>query len=307
EKEDPKDLEGAAEFARALFWIGYGDKYFLGALAPEEADRDRVVGRIAQTPAGNVYASLVYPVAPIPAGESRAYRFAAYVGPKEIDRLKDAGHGLEYALDHGWFGFISRPMLQLLKVFHGWTGNWGLAIILLTVLVKALFYPLTKKSYTSMKEMQKLQPHMQRIKEQFKDNKEAMNREMMELYRRHKVNPFAGCMPIVLQIPVFFGLYKALLNSIEIRHAPFYFWIHDLSVKDPFYVTPLIMGATMFLQQKMTPSTMDPAQQRIMNLMPIFFTFLFLNFPAGLVIYWLVNNILSIAQQYAINKKAEAA
>ncbi|MCA9773862.1 MAG: membrane protein insertase YidC, partial [Myxococcales bacterium] len=184
---------------------------------------------------------------------------------------------------------------------------WGLAIILLTIVVKGLFYPLTHKSYTSMKAMQKLQPEMKRLKERLKDNKEELNRELMELYRRHKVNPFAGCFPIVLQIPVFFGLYRALLNSIELRHAPFGLWIHDLSMKDPYYITPVIMGVTMFLQQKMTPSTMDPAQARIMQFMPLLFTFMFLQFPSGLVIYWLVSNVLSIVQQYLINRKTETA
>jgi YidC/Oxa1 family membrane protein insertase len=190
-----------------------------------------------------------------------------------------------------------------LKFFHGYLGNWGFAIILLTVCIKALFWPLTQKSYSSMKAMQKLQPKMAKLREKYANDKQRLNTEMMTLYKENRVNPFGGCLPILIQIPVFFALYQVLLRSIELRHAPFMWWITDLSAKDPYYVTPLIMGVTMFLQQKMTPTTMDPMQARLMMMMPVVFTFLFLNFPSGLVIYWLVNNVLTIAQQYLINRK----
>jgi len=196
-------------------------------------------------------------------------------------------------------------LLVVLKFFYQYTGNYGVAIIILTILIKILFHPLTRKQYESMREMQKIQPKMQAIREKFKNDKERMNREVMDLYRTHKINPLGGCWPMLLQIPVFFALYKALLNSIELRHAPFMLWIQDLSEKDPCYVTPIIMGVTMFLQQKMTPAAGDPNQQKMMMFMPIIFTFLFLSFPSGLVLYWLVNNILTIGQQFVSQRRQQ--
>jgi YidC/Oxa1 family membrane protein insertase len=195
------------------------------------------------------------------------------------------------------------PMLISLKYMNEFVKNFGIAIIILTILIKILFWPLGNKSYESMKAMQKLQPKMQELRDKFKDDKQKLSQETMALYRAHKVNPMGGCLPMLIQIPVFFGLYKALLYAIELRHAPFFWWIQDLSAKDPYYITPIIMGATMFIQQKMTPTAGDPMQQKIMLFLPIIFTFLFLNFPSGLVIYWLFNNILSIGQQYYVNKK----
>jgi YidC/Oxa1 family membrane protein insertase len=192
--------------------------------------------------------------------------------------------------------------LIFLKYINKGTHNFGLAIIVLTIVIKILFFPLTHTSYKSMKDMQKVQPLMLKLKKKYKDDKEKLNKEIMALYRSHKVNPLGGCLPMILQIPVFFALYKALLGSIELRHAPFIFWINDLSAKDPYYITPIIMGASMFIQQKMTPTVGDPTQAKIMLLMPIVFTIMFLNFPSGLVIYWLVNNVLSIGQQFYINK-----
>jgi len=225
-----------------------------------------------------------------------------FFGPKDIDILKAQGVQLEGAIDLGWFSAIAKPLLHALKLFYGYLHNYGLAIIVITVILKILFFPLTHKSYKSMKEMQKLQPKMQELKDKFKDDRDGLNRAVMELYKAHKVNPLGGCLPMIVQIPVFFGLYKALMFSIELRHAPFYFWLQDLSAKDPYYVTPIIMGATMFIQQKMTPTNMDPIQAKMMLALPVVFTFMFLNFPSGLVLYWLVNNILTIAQQAYINK-----
>jgi len=193
-------------------------------------------------------------------------------------------------------------MLWLLKFFYNLIHNYGVAIILLTIVIKLILYPLTHKSFKSMKEMQKIQPKITALREKYKDNKEMLNKEIMTLYRTQKVNPLGGCLPMLLQIPVFFALYKVLLDSIELRHAPFIFWIQDLSAKDPYYITPILMGASMFIQQKMTPQVGDPTQAKLMLMLPIVFTFMFLNFPSGLVIYWLVNNLLSIAQQFYINK-----
>jgi YidC/Oxa1 family membrane protein insertase len=225
-----------------------------------------------------------------------------FIGPKDIDILKAQGSSLEQSLDLGWFTVLAKPMLHTLKFFYTYIPNYGVGIIFITIILKIIFFPLTHKSYKSMKEMGKLQPKMAALKEKYKNDRDAMNRAVMELYRDHKVNPLGGCLPMLVQIPVFFALYKALMFSIELRHAPFMLWITDLSDKDPYYVTPIIMGATMFIQQKMTPSTMDEMQQKIMLALPVVFTFMFLNFPSGLVLYWLVNNILTIGQQMYINK-----
>lgn len=289
-------------------WMGFSGHYFLAALVPEaEATNDlRVWMKRDQD---HVQSMVVFP-----AGAFQV-KAEAYTGPKDIDRLEAVGHGLRKAVDLGWFTFIALPMLQALRFLHRFTGNYGVAIILLTVIIKVLFFPLTKKSFQSMKAMQKLQPEMQRIRERLKDKPDEMNREVMELYRRHKVNPLGGCLPMVLQIPVFVGLYNALLNAVELRHAPFIGWITDLSAPDrlgsiqlPFVTHPgipvltLVMGASMLVQQWMTPSAADPAQQRAMMIMPVVFTFMFINFPAGLTLYWLVNNLLTIGQQYAMSR-----
>jgi YidC/Oxa1 family membrane protein insertase len=289
-------------------WMGFSGRYFVAALVPqaEETNDLRVWMRRDQE---HVESVLIYPPTSFQAHAD------LYAGPKDIDRLEAVGHGLRKAVDLGWFTFIALPMLQALRFLHHFTGNFGLAIIILTVLIKMLFFPLTKKSFESMRAMQKLQPEMQKIRERLKDKPDEMNREVMELYRRHKVNPLGGCLPMVLQIPVFVGLYNALLNAVELRHAPFIGWITDLSAPDrlgsiqlPFVPHPgipvltIVMGLSMLVQQWMTPSAADPAQQRAMMIMPIVFTFMFINFPAGLTLYWLVNNLLTIGQQYAMSR-----
>jgi YidC/Oxa1 family membrane protein insertase len=227
-----------------------------------------------------------------------------YLGPKEYDLLKAQGVGLEDAIDFGsWMKWLAMPLLISIKFINNYVSNYGIAIIILTILIKIIFWPLGNKSYKSMKEMQKLQPKIAELREKFKNDKTKLSQETMALYKTHKVNPVGGCLPMIIQIPVFFGLYKALMYSIELRHAPFYWWIQDLSAKDPYYITPIIMGATMVIQQKMSPPMGDPMQAKLMMLMPVVFTFLFINFPSGLVIYWLFQNILSIGQQYYINKQ----
>lgn len=231
-----------------------------------------------------------------------------YLGPKDPKTLSLAPNDLRASLDYGMFHVLAEALLWLLRFLYTYVGNYGVAIIILTVLIKLLFWPLSQKSYKSMEKMRKLQPMMAAIREKYPDNREKMNEELMQLYKTYKVNPAGGCLPMVVQIPVFFGLYQALLNAIELRHAPFIahlpftdiIWLADLSAKDPFYITPLIMGATMFLQQRMTPAPGDPTQAKVMMFMPIIFTFMFLKFPSGLVIYWLVNNVLSIAQQWML-------
>jgi YidC/Oxa1 family membrane protein insertase len=235
-------------------------------------------------------------------GEVETVSYNAYMGPKLYNLLRSYGAGLEEAIEFGFLSFLAKPFLVVLNFFERYLRNYGLAIIILTCIIKVVFHPLTRYSLHSMKEMQKIQPQLNALKQKYKDNKEKLNKELMALYKRYKINPLGGCLPMLMQIPVFIALYEVLSVAIELRHAPFAFWITDLSSKDPYYVTPLLMGATMFIQQKMTPSAMDPAQAKIMLLMPIVFTFLFMSFPSGLVLYWLVNNVLSIAQQYHIYK-----
>ncbi|NTW07562.1 MAG: membrane protein insertase YidC, partial [Syntrophaceae bacterium] len=198
------------------------------------------------------------------------------------------------------------PLLWVLNFIHNYIANYGLAILVLTLLIKIIFWPLGNLSYKSMQEMKNLQPKIAELKERYKNDQQKIGAETMALYKAHHVNPLGGCLPMLIQIPIFFGLYKALLYSIELRHSPFFWWIQDLSAKDPYYITPIIMGATQFIQQKMTPTMGDPMQAKLMLFMPVIFTFFFLNFPSGLVIYWLFNNIFSIGQQYYMNKKLES-
>ena len=303
------------EYNGTIPWAGFGYTYFLLAVLPDTTKEQKVTLRET-----NSFISLdLAPLVNNPGASNSHYTL--FIGPKDLDVLKSLGRGLERSINFGYFSFVSLPLLYVLRFSHRFTGSYGLDIILLTVLMKLLTAPLTHKSYTSMKQMQKLQPQMERLKEKFKDDKEKLNKEIMELYRRNKVNPLGGCLPMVLQIPIFIGLYNALQTPIELRHAPF-MWIKDLSSPDwkslPFTapawwpsslpagipVLTILMGASMFIQQWMTPSAGDPNQRRMMMLMPIMFTVMFINFPSGLTIYWLVNNVLSITQQYLVNRMA---
>jgi YidC/Oxa1 family membrane protein insertase len=290
----------AKKYDTNILWSGFADKYFLSAVMAER-DSIRAVN-IQNTPRNYVESIISSPPATVNPGETVTVAYGLYFGPKDLDIMKAQGHGLERSLDLGWFSVIAKPLLSVLKFFYKYVHNYGLAIIIITLIIKVLFIPLTHKSYTSMKDMQKLQPKMAELKEKHKNDKEAMNKAMFELYRTHKVNPLGGCLPMLIQFPVFIALYNALMYSIELRHSPFMFWIHDLAAKDPYYITPIIMGGTMFIQQRMTPTNMDPVQAKMMMFLPVVFTVMFLNFPAGLVLYWMVNNILTIAQQYYINK-----
>jgi YidC/Oxa1 family membrane protein insertase len=300
--DDPKDLaKEPKQYGNEVTWSAFENKYFISAVVPLNGASEKV--RIEKTPTA-VSNSFESPFVSLESGQSVNLSYLLYFGPRDLDVLKSVNHELARAIDFGYFSLIAKPLLHVLKFFYSFIGNYGVAIIFLTVIIKLLFWPLTHKSYASMKNMQKLQPEMQKIREKYKNDREKQNREMMGLYKTHRVNPMGGCLPMVVQIPVFFALYKVLLGAIELRQAPFAFWLTDLSLKDPYYITPLVMGATMFIQQKLTPSTMDPMQAKMFMLMPIVFTFLFLNFPSGLVIYWLVNNLLTIVQQYYIHKKA---
>jgi len=284
-------------------WIGLENKYFLTALIPKTEKPLDWETEVSSNMLSKATVKASFEIKP---GEKAVYSYDLFMGPKEYDLLLKHKAGLEEAIEFGYFDFMAKPLLVVLNFFERYLKNYGLAIILLTVIIKVIFYPLTKHSMKSMKEMQKVQPQLAAIKEKYKDNKEKLNKETMELYKRYKINPLSGCLPMILQIPVFIALYEVLYVAIELRHAPFVLWITDLSSKDPYYVTPLLMGATMFVQQKMTPTSVDPMQSKIMLIMPAIFTFMFLNFPSGLVIYWLVNNVLSISQQYFINKATAA-
>jgi YidC/Oxa1 family membrane protein insertase len=297
-------------------WFAYEDGYFMSAVVPENPVEASFMGRMAQS--GALYGKLQSSPVKLGPLAKASSRYILYIGPHDLIILKKLGKDLDKAVNFGWTDIIARPLLYLLLFFNRFIHNYGVSIILLTILIKILFWPLTHKSYKSMKEMQKLQPRLAKLREKYKDNKEQLNKEMMGLYKTYKVNPMGGCLPMVIQIPVFFALYRILGDSIELRHAPFMLWINDLSAPDrlfhfgfkiPFMSPPagipvltLLMGASMFIQQKMTPSPGDPSQAKLMMFLPIIFTVMFINFPSGLVLYWLVNNILSIGQQYRIHK-----
>jgi YidC/Oxa1 family membrane protein insertase len=296
-----KDVASASKrYDKTIQWSGFADKYFMNAIL---SDKSSIASVELKKNIAGFFESIVYsPQFTINPGQSSSSTYHIFVGPKDIDVLKDQGNSLEQSLDLGWFTVIAKPFMYTLKFFYNYVGNYGVAIIIITVILKALFFPLTHKSYKSMKGMQKIQPEMTKLREKYKDDRDAMNKAVMELYRDHKVNPMGGCLPMVVQIPVFFALYKSLMFSIELRHAPFFLWVTDLADKDPYYVTPVIMGITMFVQQKMTPSNMDPMQQKMMLALPVVFTLILLSFPSGLVLYWLINNVLTIGQQMYINK-----
>ena len=302
EREEVKDIKAEKVFGPDVAWGGFGTKYFIAAMVPRNPSLTSMV--VSQDSQNMVTTSLKGPKHLIPAGQAGLFSYTLYLGPKDYSILKALGVGLEDAIDFGsWMKWLAMPMLVVLKYINNYVNNYGIAIIILTLLIKIVFWPLGNKSYKSMKEMQNLQPKIMELREKYKDDKQKIGQETMALYKAHKVNPLGGCLPMVVQIPVFFGLYKTLMEAIELRHAPFFWWIQDLSDKDPYYITPLIMGASMFIQQKMSPPAGEPMQQKIMLIMPVVFTFLFLTFPSGLVIYWLFNNILSIGQQYYIMKK----
>jgi YidC/Oxa1 family membrane protein insertase len=299
--DDVEDLASESKsYGKEVVWTAFETKYFISAAVPLDNSAEKV--RIEKED-GSVVNTLVSPYQAVDPGQTLIYDYLLYFGPRHLEILKEVNYQLAEAIDLGFFGIIAKPLRLVLNFFYSFVGNYGVAIILLTVIIKLIFWPLTQKSYSSMKAMQKLQPEMAKIREKHKNDKERLNREIMELYKKNRVNPLGGCLPMLVQIPVFFALYQVLLNDIALRHAPFMLWINDLSAKDPYYVTPLIMGGTMFIQQKMTPSTMDPTQAKMFMLMPVVFTFMFLNFPSGLVIYWLVNNLLTILQQFFINRK----
>ncbi len=285
-----------------LRWAALQDKYFISVMIPQGAQ-----GVFAKTETDHVVTSGVeFPVD----AEGSRIAFQLYAGPKQFDLMRSLGHDLEDTIDFGWFIYgswsivkaVAKPLFYVLRFVYDYTQNYGVAIILLTCGIKLLFVPLQYKSYKSMQGMQKIQPKIKAVQDKFKDDKERLNRELIKLYKEHKVNPVGGCAPMLLQMPVFISLFNILYMTVDLRQAPFMLWITDLSIPDPFYVFPILMGASMVLQQKIMPTTMDPTQAKMMLLLPVFLTFLFLNFPAGLVIYWLTNNVLTILQQVVTDR-----
>ncbi len=281
-------------------WIGMVQHYFVAAwLPPDQAPREYYAKKL---PDGLYAAGTILAAPAVGPGASVRLAVPLYAGPQEQQRLKAAATGLDLVVDFGWLTIIAWPLLWVLELFFKWSGNWGVAIILLTVLIKLLFFPLSAASYKSMAKMKLITPRLQKIREMYEHDRAKMNQAMMELYKTEKINPMGGCFPILVQIPVFIALYWVLLAAIELRHAPFILWIKDLSALDPYYVLPVLMTATMIIQTRMNPTPPDPVQAKVMQLMPYIFSVFFFFFPAGLVLYWLVNNILSILQQWQIQR-----
>jgi len=288
-------------------WIAMIQHYFLSAWIPDQEETNLVysIANTKRNPStytiGLRSANKV-----VPPGGSAEFVSQLFVGPKIVKRLEEISPGLDLTVDYGVLTFISKPLYWLLSWYHSFVGNWGVAIILLTLTVKTLFYKLSETSYRSMAKMRKVSPRLKTLKERYGDDRQKMNQAMMELYKTEKINPMGGCLPILVQIPVFIALYWALLESVDLRQAPIIFWIKDLSVMDPFYVLPLVMGISMVIQQRLNPPPPDPIQAKIMMALPFVFTIFFAFFPSGLVLYWVCNNVLSITQQWIITKRIEA-
>ncbi|MDH4558864.1 membrane protein insertase YidC [Pseudomonas sp. BN417] len=286
-------------------WVAWLQHYFVTAWVADKDQNNAIQTR--KDSKGNYIVGFVGAAMNVPAGAQAETSATLYAGPKSQDHLKQLSPGLELTVDYGFLWFIAQPIFWLLQHIHSLLGNWGWSIIVLTILIKGAFFPLSAASYKSMARMRAVSPKLQALKEQFGDDRQKMSQAMMELYKKEKINPLGGCLPILVQMPVFLALYWVLLESVEMRQAPWMFWITDLSIKDPFFILPIIMGATMFIQQQLNPTPPDPMQAKVLKLMPIIFTFFFLWFPAGLVLYWVVNNVLSIAQQWYITRQIESA
>jgi len=284
-------------------WIAMVQHYFLAALLPSGS-----VSREFYTKSlgGGLYTvGVILPAGAIAPGASESIATRLYAGPQEQDKLAELAPGLNLTVDYGWLTVIATPLFWVLSAIQKWTGNWGVSIILLTVIIKLIFFPLSAASYRSMAKMRVMAPKMQKLKEQYGDDRQRLHQAMIEMYKTEKINPLGGCLPIVVQIPVFIALYWVLLASVELRNAPFIWWIRDLSAQDPYYILPVLMGATMIIQTYLNPTPPDPIQAKVMKIMPVAFSVFFFFFPAGLVLYWLVNNILSIAQQWQITRMIE--
>jgi len=308
EKVDFDDMEeGQLKLESKGGWIAMIHHYFLSAWVPgqEETNLVYTIANTRRNPSTYTI-GLRSENRVAPTGGSAEFSSQLFVGPKIVKRLEEISPGLELTVDYGVLTFLSKPLYWLLSWYHSFVGNWGLAIILLTLTVKAVFYKLSETSYRSMAKMRKVSPRLKTLKERYGDDRQKMNQAMMELYKTEKINPMGGCLPILVQIPVFIALYWALLESVDLRQAPFIFWIKDLSVMDPYFVLPVLMGISMVIQQRLNPPPPDPIQAKIMMALPFVFTIFFAFFPSGLVLYWVVNNVLSITQQWIITRRIEA-
>jgi YidC/Oxa1 family membrane protein insertase len=308
EKVDFDDMEDAQlKVKSAGGWIAMIHHYFLSAWIPGQEETNLVYTIANTRRAPSTYTiGLRSANRVVATGGNTEFVSQLFVGPKIVKRLEEISPGLELTVDYGVLTFISKPLYWLLSWYHSFVGNWGLAIILLTLSIKTLFYKLSETSYRSMAKMRKVAPRLKTLKERYGDDRQKMNQAMMELYKTEKINPMGGCLPILVQIPVFIALYWALLESVDLRQAPFIFWIKDLSVMDPYFVLPVLMGISMVIQQRLNPPPPDPIQAKIMMALPFIFTVFFAFFPSGLVLYWVVNNVLSITQQYIITRRIEA-
>jgi len=284
-------------------WIGILQHYFVAAWLPKEKTNREYFTRKLE--GGSYSAGVILPAQTVDPGQNASVSATLYAGPA-LTNLDKIAPGLGLTVDYGWLTIISTPLFWVMALFHSWIGNWGVSIILLTILIKMLFFPLSAASYRSMAKMRVVAPKLERIKQQYSDDREQLNRAMMDLYKTEKINPLGGCLPVLVQIPVFIALYWAILASVELRYAPFFGWITDLSAPDPYYILPVIMGASMIIQMRLNPKPPDPIQAKVMQIMPIAFSVMFFFFPAGLVLYSIVNNVLSIAQQWFITRAAEA-
>ena len=285
-------------------WVAFLQHYFLTAWVPTQSEMNNYYGKKGSN--DNYYVGFKAPLTTIAPQQTQTLSAELYVGPKIQSVLAGIASNLEKTVDYGWLWWIAKWLFWLMDVIHSLVGNWGWSIILMTLIVKMLLMPLTASSYRSMAKMRKFTPRIQELREQFGDDRQRMSQEMMKLYQKEKLNPLGGCLPMLLQMPIFIALYWVLKESVELRQSPFMFWIVDLSIKDPYFVLPLLMGASMFIQMQMQQQpTMDPMQAKIMKLMPVMFTFMFLWFPAGLTLYWFVNNVITIVQQYLVNKSIE--
>ena len=287
-------------------WVAMVQHYFVGAWVPPTNDNNSF--SLRKLSGQDVYLfGFTGEKMSVPAGSSAEYSAQFYVGPKDQEKLESLAEYLDLTVDYGFLWMLAKPIFAAMKFIHEVVGNWGWSIILLTIGIKFLLYPLSAASLRSMAKMRSLQPKMERLKETYGDDRQKMSQELMALYKKEKVNPAGGCFPMLLQMPVFLSLYWVLLESVEIRHSPWIFWIADLSAKDPYFILPLVMGASMLLMQKMQPMPTDPTQAMVMKIMPIAFTFFFMIFPSGLVLYWTVNNLLSMLQQWYVNRQLEAS
>ncbi|MDN2664754.1 membrane protein insertase YidC [Psychromonas sp. 14N.309.X.WAT.B.A12] len=285
-------------------WVAMLQHYFVSAWVPNANDNNVLYTNVIQ----NKDAAIGFksPIKTIAPNSTEKFSTNLWIGPKLQDEMSQVGESLDLTVDYGWLWWLAQPLFKLLLFFQGIVGNWGVAIILITFTVKGLLYPLTKAQYTSMAKMRLLQPKIQALRERYGEDRQKVSKAMMEMYKEEKVNPLGGCFPILLQMPIFIALYWSLMEAVELRHAPFMFWIQDLSVQDPYYILPILMGVSMFFIQKMSPATVqDPMQQKIMKFMPVVFTFFFLWFPAGLVLYWLMSNIVTLVQQTVIYRQFE--